>query len=148
MGNKENLLIYAGIAISMFFLAYLFLAFVFPPTPGHPSTSSKEKYLYHMPSLIVNLSGSGGKRYLKIEVIIEYTTLYEKKVQALFRKKKVFLTDTLIMLLSDKTVTAIDGQANKEILKEEIRQKFENILFSENPIGSISAIYYKTFLIQ
>ena len=126
--------------------AYLFVIFVIHEKK-EKSIDELPTSLHSMPSLIVNLSGTMGKRYLKLALVIEYKSRTPEITEKLFKTQSVFINDTLIMLLSSKTIGAIDGYAKKELLKEEIRQKLQKILFSDNK-GKVTNIYYKSFLIQ
>ena len=151
--RKQTAIFIVLLPLVIFGLAYVATQTLFPQQSQPalavtPNKQNQESFLYKLPSLIVNLSGSDGKRYLKIEIFLEYQTEEPEKVKELFNAKKVQLTDTLIMLLSNKTVAAIDGYANKEILKEEIRQKLSGILLADRKIGAITGVYYNTFLVQ
>ncbi|BBM85028.1 flagellar basal body-associated FliL family protein [Candidatus Uabimicrobium amorphum] len=133
-----------------FLFAYIFVA-VFIPTSEQKEQQqqdvAQDKTLFNMPSLIANLSGSGGKRYLKVGISIEYYSEDLSQTAAFLETKQVLLTDVMLMILSSKTIATIDGYDNKKLLKEEIKNKFNEIMF-EKVNGRISNVYFNTFLIQ
>jgi len=144
MPGKKNMIIILGILLSTFGLAYFAINF-FSMTSPEEKKENKQKALYRMPTQIVNLSGTNGTRYLKIELVLEYEYSSLEKAQKNFEDQKTVLIDSLIMWVSNKTISNIDGFENKEILKEEIRQKFQKILADSLKITNI---YYQTFLVQ
>ena len=142
----KKILLIVGVLLILLLLAYLFVIFGMQEKK-EKSIDELPTILHPMPSLIVNISGTMGKRYLKLSLVIEYKTRKPEITKKLFNTQSVFINDTLIMLLSSKTIDAIDGYAKKELLKEEIRQKLQKVLFSD-ATGKITNIYYKSFLIQ
>lgn len=142
MITKNNGVTLCSLLFITFLLAYFSVEFVFPSQ----SKVKTEKCVYRMPGQIINLSGTNGTRYLKIEIVIDYECSHAEIGQAAFETKKTALIDALIMWVSSKTITNIDGFENKEILKEEIRQKFQKILGADSV--KIVSIYYQTFLVQ
>lgn len=143
MPAQKNMMIIFGILLGTFGLAYFAIDyFLFPPKVEN---KEKAKTFYRMPTQIVNLSGTNGTRYLKIELVLEYDCHSLEKAQKALEDQKTILIDSLIMWVSNKTISNIDGFENKEILKEEIRQKFQKIL---NDSLTITNIYYQTFLVQ
>lgn len=133
------------ILLITFCSAYFFIEFFFPFSKEKSDKIKKERFFLRLPTQIVNLSGTNGTRYLKIELTIEYESNNQTKAQKTFEDQKTVLIDCLIMWVSSKTINNIDGYENKEILKEEIRQKFQKIL--EESL-TITNIYYQTFLVQ
>lgn len=136
-----------AIILAMLALAYITVTHVVPAYYAMRPAAAK-KNLLRLPIQIVNLSGTNGTRYLKIELSLEYATTDEAASALAFEANKTIMNDTLIMLLSSKTIATVDGYENKEILKEEIRQKFHKILALPKEVLTITAVYYQTFLIQ
>lgn len=113
-----------------------------------PVAEKADKLSYKIPVQVVNLSGTNGTRYLKIELVLEYELIGGTKHAISPETYKTMLIDTLIMHLSSKTIAAVDGFENKEILKEELRQKFQKVLSPEQRELTLTAIFLQSFLIQ
>jgi flagellar basal body-associated protein FliL len=144
---RKQIFSIAGLLLTMFALAYVAaLALIAKNQPAEPS--KQQKFLYRLPPQVVNLSGTDGKRYLKMELALEYESANEDNSKAILDDKKLVLIDAMLMLLSNKTVASIDGYENKEMLKDEICLKFNKILQYEKKVVTILGVYYQMFLIQ
>jgi len=97
--------------------------------------------LYSLKTLIVNLAGNSGSRYLKIKIDLELDTA---EVETEITKKLPMIIDTIISLLSSKTYGDIQDIYGKELLKEEIISRVNLHLSS----GKASKAYITEFVIQ
>ena len=93
-------------------------------------------------AIIVNLSGAGGKRYLKIKINLEAKDAEAKKK---IESKSIPIKDRLITILSSKTYEDIEGIEGQETLRREIRETVEVLLKTE---GCISQVYFSELVVQ
>lgn len=147
MKMRQQIAIIGGLLLAMFALAYV-SAMVLVAKNQAPPVVQKQKCIYRLPAQVVNLSGTDGKRFLKVELVLEYETTHDERSKLTLENKKLVLIDALIMLLSNKTVSTIDGYENKEMLKDEICQKFNKILRQDKEPMTIQTVYYQIFLVQ
>lgn len=93
-------------------------------------------------TLIVNLSGSNGRRYLKAKINLEAKDAdVKKKIET----KSVQIKDRLISILSSKTLEDIDGIEGQETLRREIKDAVDVVLKVE---GGILQVYFTEFVVQ
>jgi flagellar FliL protein len=97
--------------------------------------------------ILVNLAGTSGRRYLKMALMLEFKAPDPATIILQSEARKAELRDSLITLLSGKTLESLDGSDNKNLLKLEIIEHLGPILF-ENQKGRIEWVYYKDFLTQ
>ena len=92
--------------------------------------------------VIVNLSGSGGRRYLKAKINLEAKDVdIKKKIEA----KSVQIKDRLIFILSSKTLEDIEGSEGQEYLRREIQDSVNVVLKIED---GVLQVYFTEFVIQ
>jgi flagellar basal body-associated protein FliL len=92
--------------------------------------------------VIVNLSGSGGRRYLKAKINLEAKDVdIKKKIEA----KSVQIKDRLIFILSSKTLEDIEGSEGQEYLRREIQDSVDVVLKIED---GVLQVYFTEFVIQ
>ena len=108
------------------------------------TAESSEPLIVSFDNTVTNISGTNGRRFLKARINLEVTNFEsEGKVRA----RMVQLRDRLISLLSAKTIDALDGWENQDIIRREIRDEFNVLLHSEGSEG-IKQIYFTEFVIQ
>lgn len=109
---------------------------------GDKKNAEEESVIVPVETVIVNLSGSGGRRYLKAKINLEASDdEVKKKIEA----KSVPLKDRLISILSSKTLEDIEGLEGQESLRREIRDAVDAILKME---GGVLQVYFTEFVIQ
>lgn len=92
--------------------------------------------------VIVNLSGSGGRRYLKAKINLEAKDGdIKKKIEA----KSVQIKDRLISILSSKTLEDIEGTEGQENLRGEIQDAVDVVLKIED---GVLQVYFTEFVVQ
>ena len=92
--------------------------------------------------VIVNLSGSGGRRYLKAKINLEAKDVdIKKKIEA----KSVQIKDRLIFILSSKTLEDIEGSEGQEYLRREIQDSVNVVLKIED---GVLQVYFTEFVVQ
>ncbi len=92
--------------------------------------------------IVVNLSGSNARRYLKAKIHLEAKDAEgKKKIEA----KAIPIKDRLISILSSKTLEDIEGLEGQESLRGEIKKNIDTILKVE---GGILQVYFSEFVVQ
>jgi flagellar protein FliL len=104
--------------------------------PEAPKTVTQE-----MGSFLVNLSDSGGKRYLKVAMHFELT---DQKASDEISNRNAEVRDMILMILSGKEFSEIGSPVGKTILKRELLSKMNKILRD----GQVKEIYFSEFLVQ
>jgi len=121
------------------------------PLPG-------EGVMYDAGTKIVNLADPGGRRYLKVAIVLEfappdityYTMTGEQRMtaQSTFNQemaaKKPLIDDTLTTLLSAKTYEQVYSLEGKNGLKQEILRQLGETLHGQPIIN----VYFTEFVIQ
>jgi flagellar FliL protein len=97
--------------------------------------------IYPLDQFIVNLISNNADRYLKCKIAFE---LDSPDLQQEIDKKVPAIRDIIINILSSKTVEEIQTVKGKEKLKEEIKNKVNEILTT----GEIRHVYFTEFVIQ
>lgn len=92
-------------------------------------------------SLVVNLSGSGGTRYLRTTIVVASS---DSKLGDYLKEHEAPLKDAAITILSAQTPESIETAAGKDIIRRQLIRNFNNIL-GEDAIGSV---YFKEFVVQ
>ncbi|TVM00220.1 MAG: hypothetical protein CV087_14735 [Candidatus Brocadia sp. WS118] len=106
------------------------------------SDIEEESTIVPFDPVIVNLSGSGGRRYLKVLINLEAK---DGKVKHKIEAKLVPIKDRLISILSSKTLEDIEGFEGQESLRREIKDAADMMLKMED---GILQVYFTEFVIQ
>jgi flagellar FliL protein len=96
---------------------------------------------YPMETFIVNLQDPSGRRYLKLQIVLELDN--ENLKQEIDHRMPQF-KDGIISLLSSKTVTDINAIEGKMQLRAELTAMFNQYLKS----GKITNVFFMDFIIQ
>lgn len=97
--------------------------------------------IWSMDSLIVNLMGDGGERYLKAVIQIEVSGQDCVSELDLLKPK---VTDSILGLLSSKSYKEIADFEGKQRLRDEIAIRLNGYLTE----GQVIRVYFTEFLIQ
>lgn len=97
--------------------------------------------MFPLDPFIVNLSGSQGKRFLKVTVSLE---LSAPEVHAEVKENIQKITDSVLVLLSSKTFEDVYSVQGKFKLKDEITTRVNRFLV----LGHIKDAYFTEFIIQ
>lgn len=103
---------------------------------------SEEHYigtLVPMETFLVNLSGSRGRKILKVNMELE---IEEKELLEEIEKRKPQIRDLIIILLSSKTFQNVSTPEGKEALRDEIRDKVNAFLIR----GQIKRVLFTDFI--
>lgn len=121
------------------------------PLPG-------EGLIFDTGTKIVNLTDPGGRRYLKVGVVLEfaphvsefYTTvgveheLFVNEFSEEMNPKRPLIDDLLITILSSKSFDQVYTVAGKEALRQEITTVVNELLPSEH----LMYVYFTEFVVQ
>ncbi len=108
------------------------------------AAASSEPLIVSFESIITNISGTNGRRFLKARINLEVANT---EVEGKVRGRMVQLRDRLISLLSAKTIDELDGWEHQDVIRREIRDEFNILLHSEGSEG-VKQIYFTEFVIQ
>ncbi|QJA05531.1 flagellar basal body protein FliL [Thermosulfurimonas marina] len=149
-GGKGKLLIFlilglvlvAGAGVAAYFL--LFAKKAPPPEetkPAVPKEENKPGPFLQLNPFVVNLADPTGRRYLRVKIALEL-----KDDQALTEANDRIpqINDTIIMVLSSKTVEEVLAPEGKAELRFEIMNKLNQLL---GP-GKVRGVYFTQFVVQ
>lgn len=142
-GKVKKLLIYLGIAAGLTALAFVAVAVVIRPmlVPAESTAKASKSYMFPFETLVVNPAETDGARFLKVTLHAEFAS---KELIDKLEKKTPQLRNTLIMILSSKTIEQISDTTGKESLRQEIVDK----LNADLDTGEIENVYFAEFVIQ
>jgi flagellar FliL protein len=103
---------------------------------------SAEKEVLDMGDMVVNLNGSGGSRYLKVKVVLEYPK--DKKLKEELTKKKHKVSDAIITVLRTKPFADVNAANSAQGLKDSIMEEINKDLV----YGDITGLNFTDYLIQ
>jgi len=89
----------------------------------------------------VNLSGSNGRRYLKVKINLDAK---DGGVKKLIEAKSIQIKDRLISILSSKTLEDIEGLEAQENLRKEVKDAVDVVLKAEG----VLQVYFTEFVVQ
>jgi len=95
-----------------------------------------------MDTIIVNLSGSNLRRYLKARVVFE---VRDAEVKGKLDTRTIQVKDRLISIFSSKTIDDVDSVEGRELLKREIKDSVDVVLGVEK---AILQVYFEEFVVQ
>ena len=98
-------------------------------------------HVYVVKDLVVNPAGTNGLRFLLTTVGLEVTS--EETVKEL-EKRDVQIHDSIIGILTSKTLPELDDTNSRDSLKYSIRDSINNELVT----GKVMNVYFSKFIIQ
>ena len=108
---------------------------------GAEGAEKEESLITPVETLIVNLSGSNGRRYLRTKINLEAK---DGDVKKLIETKSIQIKDRLISILSSKTLDDIDGLEAQENLRKEIKDAVDVVL----KVEGVLQVYFTEFVVQ
>ncbi|MBM4064102.1 MAG: hypothetical protein FJ266_00405 [Planctomycetes bacterium] len=108
---------------------------------GQGGAEKEESLVVPVDTIVVNLSGSNGRRYLKAKINLE---VKDGDVKKIIEAKAVQIKDRLISILSSKTLEDIDGLEAQENLRKEIKDAVDVVLKAEG----VLQVYFTEFVVQ
>jgi len=97
--------------------------------------------MFPLDPFVVNLAGSGGKRFLKVTVSLELST---PEVHEELKENIQKVTDSILVLLSSKTFEDVYSVQGKFRLKDEITTRVNRFMVA----GHVKDAYFTEFIIQ
>ena len=116
------------------------------PVEGEKGTVKEEEdvnlgVMFPLAPFIVNLAGSGGKRFLKVTISLELST---PEVHAELKENIQKITDSILVLLSSKSFEDVYSVRGKFKLKDEVTTRVNRFLV----VGHVKDAYFTEFIIQ
>ncbi len=108
--------------------------------PIEPDLEFQER-VFKLDPFVVNVSGEGYPRYLKMQVAFEMDTP-EAKMEVESRVAQV--RDTTILLLSSKRLADISDFEGKALLKDDLRERVNATMKS----GRVESVLFTEFVVQ
>jgi len=108
--------------------------------PIEPDLEFQER-VFKLDPFVVNVSGEGYPRYLKMQVAFEMDTP-EAKLEIESRVAQV--RDTTILLLSSKRLADISDFEGKALLKDDLRERVNSTLKT----GRVESVLFTEFVVQ
>jgi len=153
-GKSKKALIIVAIVIVQLIGAYFLVGFLLrnadsdsleaaasvqpePQRDAHPSFD----HVYVVKDLIVNPAGTNGLRFLLTTIGLEVTS--EETVKEL-EKRDVQIDDSIIGILTSKTLPELDDTSTRDSLKVSIKNQVNKELLT----GSVINVYFSKFIIQ
>jgi flagellar basal body-associated protein FliL len=103
-------------------------------------TSFAERVVKFDP-FIVNVSGEGYPRYLKVEIALEMDSLEAKEDVA---QRIAQVRDLTILLLSTKRLGDVEGFEGKALLKDDLRERVNALITT----GEVQSVLFTEFVVQ
>jgi len=146
--SLKSLLFWGGILIALLMGSYLLVEKVLVPSvsvkensPDFSKKGALKTVIYPLEPIIVNLAETGAKKYLRVIINLE---LDNSKVVEEIKRLSPRLIDSLITLLSSKTLSEIEDTKGKVDIRKEIITQ----LNTELSTGRIINVYFTEFIIQ
>ena len=142
----------AVMAVAAFFVTKKFVVPAFAPghsasqetespadTTGEAAASEAEVYLVE--KLLVNPTGTSGKRYLSTSIGLEVVS---KAAAEELAARDLQVRDLLISILSARSVAELTNSAEREQMRREIQARLNQMLEGEK----LSAVYFVDYVMQ
>ena len=111
------------------------------PEGKAPAEKLTYGFMFPFDPFIVNLAGSGGSRLLKVNVSLKMSA---PEVHLELRKNILKLTDSILFLLSSKSLEDVDSFQKKSKLEDEIIVRVNKFLTA----GQVRGVYFTEFIVQ
>ena len=128
------LLIVAGAAATTYIM-------FFKDSQGTQKEEPKDIFKFQMQTFTVNLVDMDYRRFLRVEVTLEYGN---KDLRSEMEEKRHRVRDMVINILRGKSVSDLDTLEETDALRTEIRMSINKILTK----GEVRGIYFNDFIIQ
>jgi len=97
--------------------------------------------LYSLDTMIVNLAGHGGKRYLRVTMALE---LSDPEAMTTIESRLPQVRDAILMILPVKTYDDVSTTDGKIALRAEVMEKINELMTK----GRVNNIYFTEFVVQ
>ena len=130
-----------AVAVGAYFISPVLFSGKSAESEKATETKATEGVNFSLEPFVVNLMDQGGTRYLKVSVQLE---LSNPKVSENAKNKTPQIRDAIITLLTNKTSEELITPEGKLLLKDEIKQRANQILGEGNVIN----VYLTDFVMQ
>jgi flagellar FliL protein len=141
----------AVMAVAAFFVTRQFVLPNFAPgahtseesagTDNHEEEPVGEPEVYLVESLLVNPTGTSGKRYLSTSIGLE---VVNKPAAEALASKDLQVRDLLISILSSRSVAQLTSSVEREQMRKDIQTRLNKMLGNE----TLSAVYFVDYVMQ
>jgi flagellar FliL protein len=97
--------------------------------------------LYSLDTMIVNLAGHGGKRYLRVTMALE---LSDPESVDTIESRLPQIRDAVLMILPTKTYDDVSTTDGKIALRNQVMEKINTLMTK----GRVNNIYFTEFVVQ
>ena len=97
--------------------------------------------LFNLDTMIVNLAGHGGKRYLRVTMALE---IDDPEAVTAFENRLPQVRDAILMILPTKKYEDVSSTEGKIALRTEIMEKVNSLVTK----GQVKNIYFTEFVVQ
>jgi flagellar protein FliL len=97
--------------------------------------------LYSLDTMIVNLAGHGGKRYLRVTMALE---LSDPEAEATIQSRLPQIRDAILMILPTKKYEDVSTTEGKIALRTQLLEKINSLMTK----GRVNNIYFTEFVVQ
>ena len=101
----------------------------------------KTLFSYEFPAIVVNLSGTMGTRYIKVNFTVFSSNA---ELQQIMTENKSQLLDIALSVLSSRTMADLEQAGSKNIIRNDLTANFNQALNSD----VVSQIYFSEFVVQ
>ncbi len=153
--GKKNLVMILGILVGLLVLGgggyFAYIKFFQEPVEEAPAEAKPGEeaveepihlgVMFPLDPFVVNLAGSGGKRFLKVTISLE---LSSPEVHEELKENIQKVTDSILVLLSSKTFEDVYSVQGKFRLKDEVTTRVNRFMVA----GHVKDAYFTEFIIQ
>ena len=114
---------------------------------GDNATEQRRPPIYYSldPAFVNNLSGTGGRRFMQVEVQL---MARDPEVIAAVERHEPVVRNDLIMLFSDQTLESVDTTAGKEALRQESLEAIRQILRRHDEPDELEDLFFTSIIVQ
>ena len=108
---------------------------------GGEKGGGKGMFSYEFPAIVVNLAGTMGTRYIKVNFTVFSTN---SDLQQVMTENKAQLMDVALGVLSSRTMADLEMAGAKNVIRNDLSANFNQALNSE----VVNQIYFSEFVVQ
>jgi flagellar FliL protein len=112
-----------------------------PATKADGTKDAKPNFSYQFDSVVVNLSGAMGTKYLKASFSLFSS---DPNLQKIITDNKPHLLDVALNVLSSKTMADLEAPGSKNLVRNDLIENFNQALNSD----VIEQLYFSEFVVQ
>ena len=108
---------------------------------GGEKGGGKGMFSYEFPAIVVNLAGTMGTRYIKVNFTVFSSNA---DLQVIMTENKAQLMDVALGVLSSRTMADLELAGAKNVIRNDLSANFNQALNSE----VVNQIYFSEFVVQ